>query len=756
MSAWKTLAYWQKGASHEKNGTNCQDSVRLYENDNCIVAALADGLGSLRYSEAAAQTAVNTVCRFFEQLEDPIASFHGSKEDFAKYILNAVVNDIKDVAADEELPLDQMDCTLLFVCILKKTNRAIIGRLGDSAVCIMADHDSIAINDGNRTANGTNAILDADALEHFNIRFLDLDKRGVRGFILTSDGLENELYIKGSDHVNKAAELYFNAWFAGKEPRTVIEQRIRELTGIEGGPFDDDISIAVLSRADAPFKLPEDPTWLCSCGFRNPLQVTYCRNCGRDFSVLYQNVRFRDYGGKSEFFKQINQYPDEELKVLGIKGIKSDRNTGSSAGMNRNKLNGVSISSGRTSDGTISSQSMHSGQTIGKNKGGVQPAPSGVNASISSTSAVPAGAGQTKSSTQAGNVGGAKKIAGSAHAGNAGGANNTGGSAQTGNVGGAKNTGSSAQAGNAGGAKNITGSAHAGNVGGANNTGGSAHAGAVGGVNDLTSSAPTGSAGAARKSDNSMQAAGSAGGAKNITGRGQSRDSGDSRGNRTGRENPNPKSELTVSRENLSPAKRNGRDDLNMIGILVLAGFIIGCIVGLVIMNAVKSSKISSLEEDKSNLEQEFSDYEQEIEDLTDRISQYQAQLQDYESQGTVVLPDSYNLLDNGDSFWGELNESNQPEGLGVLLSDSNYYIGNFTNGKKNGEFNVITADQVHLISNYSDDELISETESDEAEDDSYIEENEDDTDTQEEENESAIDDSQNFQGYASRRSTTD
>lgn len=318
VTVWKQLKYLQKGVSHVQNGTNCQDSVLIFENEDCIVASLADGLGSLKYSEVAAQTATETVCKCFSELNNPLGQFD-TKEELAKHILNVVVMNIQNKAIEINLPLNEMDCTLMFVCVLKKTNSAIIGRLGDSAVCVIAEPKSIAVNDGNKSANGTNAILDKDAIDHFDIQILDLDKNNIHGFILLSDGLENELYMKGSDHVNKTAELYFNAWFTSDDPVAVIRERISKLTEIEGTPFDDDISIAILSRSDKKIILPEDPMWLCACGFRNHLQTTYCQQCHKDFSVLYQNIRFRDYGGKAAFFAKINKKPEEEKRIIGMK-----------------------------------------------------------------------------------------------------------------------------------------------------------------------------------------------------------------------------------------------------------------------------------------------------------------------------------------------------------------------------------------------------------------------------------------------------
>lgn len=320
MSKWKYTSYLKKGLSHEKAGTKCQDSVIVQEDEHCIVAALADGLGSLKYSDVAASTATLTVWEFFASLghnKITIESDEG-KQAFAKDIIQRIAQKVNDKAVGMGVPTSTMDCTLVFVYISKDHNYAITGRLGDSAICIITKDGSIAINDSNQSANGTSAILDEDAHEHMEISFWDIEADKIYGFILTSDGLDNELYRKGSVYVNKAAEDYFNSVVISTDPNEAIQSKIAELTAEEDSPFDDDISIAVINRATSAISFPDDPTWLCTCGERNRLQDTYCYKCGKDFSVLYQNVRFKEYGGKTAFFLEINKRPDEEARVIGL------------------------------------------------------------------------------------------------------------------------------------------------------------------------------------------------------------------------------------------------------------------------------------------------------------------------------------------------------------------------------------------------------------------------------------------------------
>lgn len=314
MGEWRYASYKRKGLSHLRDGTNCQDNTCVVETEDYIVAALADGLGSLKYSEIASDVATKSVCKAVENL-------NCSKKELSSYLLQYVVEKIQHEADARGIALKEMDCTLVFVYISKNESKAIIGRLGDSAICVFGENDSIALNDGNKSANGTSAVLDRDAIDNFTINLIDYKKEEIKGFILSSDGLENILYMKGSNSVNKAAEEYFNTLVTSASPELELQQKIFKLVNVPGSPFDDDISIIVIGCNDEPISLPEDATWLCKCGCRNPLYATYCINCNSDFTTLYENVKFKEHGGKATFFKKINQNPEEEKRLLGIGNV---------------------------------------------------------------------------------------------------------------------------------------------------------------------------------------------------------------------------------------------------------------------------------------------------------------------------------------------------------------------------------------------------------------------------------------------------
>lgn len=318
---WKYTSFIKKGLSHEKNGADCQDSVVIRENDKCIVAALSDGLGSLENSAVASSCATAAVWDLFSSLGDKKIPYN-EKSFKPDSFRNELVTKIKDMmltkAQEMNIPEKSMDCTLVFVYVSKLHGYAITGRLGDSAICIIKDSGNIAICADSASANGTSAMLDKDSVEHMHIAFHKLEDNDIKGFILTSDGLDNEIYRKGSSHVSMTAEDYFNAPVLSDNPQKIIGNKINLLTSSPDSAFDDDISIAVLSRAESPISFAKDPTWLCRCNTRNRLQDTYCQNCHADFSVIYQDIRFREHGGKTAFFIELNKDPKKERKTIGL------------------------------------------------------------------------------------------------------------------------------------------------------------------------------------------------------------------------------------------------------------------------------------------------------------------------------------------------------------------------------------------------------------------------------------------------------
>lgn len=300
------------GTSHKK----CQDYVELIENEHSIVAALSDGVGSLDYSEIAAKTTVKTLCENLSNISD-IKSSYKNEEEFKKYVVSIVNNAIEVEARKNYFDLDKMDCTSVFLYISKTNKYALIGTLGDSAlISINSDGSSKVYSEGGSLANGTSTVRGKNAISNLHISQVSLEKNDIAGFVLTSDGLDGEIYAKGSPYAYENCECYFNALLRDNDAEKLINKRLDEIT--RNSNFDDDISLAIIRLNDKNVKFSPNPTWLCSCGARNILENTLCFKCYNDFLDLYGSIDFSKMGGKHKYFKKLNADPRKEREVVGI------------------------------------------------------------------------------------------------------------------------------------------------------------------------------------------------------------------------------------------------------------------------------------------------------------------------------------------------------------------------------------------------------------------------------------------------------
>ena len=169
---WKHIAYIRKGLSHEAENLDCQDSIQIHEDDTCLIAALADGLGSLKYSALASQTATATACQWLAAagVENLLLQTPEAEESFRNAFSAAVSTAVREAAEKNSIKPKLLDCTLAFVYISKVRDHVLVGMIGDSAVCVITEENSYAITDSGSFAGGTRAVLDRDAGTHMLLK----------------------------------------------------------------------------------------------------------------------------------------------------------------------------------------------------------------------------------------------------------------------------------------------------------------------------------------------------------------------------------------------------------------------------------------------------------------------------------------------------------------------------------------------------------------------------------------------------------
>lgn len=121
-----------RGVSHEEDGTPCQDAFAVNScEDNFIIAAVADGLGSAEYSDIASQMAVDTTVRYCVE--------HITQQSNADEILRAIkksfieaLSKIEEAVKSENRELAQYHTTLSLAVLLGDT--LYYGHSGDSGI----------------------------------------------------------------------------------------------------------------------------------------------------------------------------------------------------------------------------------------------------------------------------------------------------------------------------------------------------------------------------------------------------------------------------------------------------------------------------------------------------------------------------------------------------------------------------------------------------------------------------------------------
>ncbi len=318
MNNFKSIFYCKQGLSHLENDTPCQDSVSYYEDDNILVAAVSDGLGSKKNSQYASKTITSALARILpEKISDEFNNFDSRA--FNSFIIGMLKDEVSNIARSNNISISTLDATVLFVCINKQEKKAVVFQLGDGAICLIRK-DTANLFSKQEVSNIANATytLFSDAINHSESSLIDLEKNNIYGFILCSDGMQYEIYDKFNVKA-KAAE-YFNLLTEHEldNAEKALEENINSMVKMIPGIFYDDISIILFANPNFNNKisLPKDTTWLCECGNRNELQNTRCLCCGKDFTKLYQGYDFRKDGGKKSVFERLNQNPFEEKKFL--------------------------------------------------------------------------------------------------------------------------------------------------------------------------------------------------------------------------------------------------------------------------------------------------------------------------------------------------------------------------------------------------------------------------------------------------------
>lgn len=290
---WKIGGKYIPGIKHEKESNEilrgvCQDYADKAENiDNGIYAiALADGMGSVLFSQYGAETSVKTICSFLTDSKNfdilfnaidrrkqqnmelsestekiTLSSLQIENIDIKKILYDKIKERAKDLlenelkylkekaGANKTLNIKQLSSTLLFAAV--KEDKYITGHIGDGYIAALYKNEdgTLVVNPfsyphNGQYANETFFVTDVDMEKNFELDAGNLNEDGIVSFALMSDGTADGIWQK------KEKSFKSNLKDIMCCDNDLNEQIGILLNDIKANNTDDDCSLIVLSRGD--------------------------------------------------------------------------------------------------------------------------------------------------------------------------------------------------------------------------------------------------------------------------------------------------------------------------------------------------------------------------------------------------------------------------------------------------------------------------------------------------------------------------
>ena len=360
---WSVASAVITGLSHLAENTPCQDKVAVTpvrSGVNYYAAALADGVGSLKNSHIAASVATRAALAWLTEHRAQLFAEQSKEKEaerlknLAAMMLEKIRHEIREQAELQGMDVRSMDCNLAFCFVDEEREKAFVGQLGDCAVCIVCDDSdksrSRVLNQQGMLANSTDTVWSKGSEDRVNLCVIPVSQKGLKGnrllygFILTSDGLENVLYRKGSKYVCKQAEYCFNLDNTNRDGS--LRELLTDAQESSRGYLDDDLSVVVLSCVDGPVSLPKEPYWICrACGAENLGLESRCHKCGSEMLSMFPEADIEKAGSAEAYFEWLNRKNGA--------GSTAARNAGVGKNGNQNRKNTSKNKTNGKTSGTI-------------------------------------------------------------------------------------------------------------------------------------------------------------------------------------------------------------------------------------------------------------------------------------------------------------------------------------------------------------------------------------------------------------------
>jgi serine/threonine protein phosphatase PrpC len=219
------------GNSHVKHGMPCQDRAIAVRNDDLVVLAVADGMGSYKYSELGAGFAVNYVKEHGKSL-----MAHVLKPTFTKELdkfMRTLGDEISKYAYSMKLSPDNLHATLSFSLI--DSEHFLNVSIGDSPLYTLTKRGPMFL-DGNddgadrKNLNQTYSVVDME-YSISAMKYQIGDTKDLRTILITSDGAigwSKQQQLLNSENFGDLPAWYYDMLTKKKNLKTVVKKLVKD------------------------------------------------------------------------------------------------------------------------------------------------------------------------------------------------------------------------------------------------------------------------------------------------------------------------------------------------------------------------------------------------------------------------------------------------------------------------------------------------------------------------------------------------
>jgi hypothetical protein len=252
---------WKKlGRDHIESKVPCQDSVAYGSHEGIQVLAVADGAGSRKFSQHGSKIAVEQMVKVlssnFREVSQRMEKVGKKKNQFEndqlflkEWFQKSILSEMEIFAKANQITINDMACTLLFVAF--NENHYVAGHIGDGIIAsihgVPGQEYTKLISEPEGEANETFFVTMAKLAPHFRIASGSMDQ--IRGFLVTTDGIQDRIYQKRiglSSNLNVLIQAYF------RKNNEQYKSFIEELIETRWTDLNDDLSLVMMIRENQP------------------------------------------------------------------------------------------------------------------------------------------------------------------------------------------------------------------------------------------------------------------------------------------------------------------------------------------------------------------------------------------------------------------------------------------------------------------------------------------------------------------------